>query len=186
MVVASGASAGMWARVTHPGRMRAFVVVPPDGKRRRMLIDERTTVGLDVHARSVVAEAVDWSSRQEFSRRLAPAPGEVLGWVTKLPGPVAVTYEAGPTGFGLARAFAAAGIRCVVVAPSKPERPLGADRDPVGCHPRDRDLDRVRAGSRDRGLGPVHRRQYRCLPGPGPQQVLQRGQPPPGVDHQDR
>jgi len=90
-----------------------------------MLTTERTTVGLDVHARSVVAEAVDWSSGQVFGRRLVPANDEVLSWVATLPGPVAVTYEAGPTGFGLARAFAAAGIRCEVVAPSKLERPPG-------------------------------------------------------------
>ena len=87
-----------------------------------MLTDERTTVGLDVHARSVVAEAVDWDTGQVFSQRLVPANDEVLAWVARLPGPVAVTYEAGPTGFGLARAFAAAGTRCVVVAPSKLER----------------------------------------------------------------
>jgi transposase len=53
----------------------------------------------------------------------------VLAWVSQLPGTVAVTYEAGPTGFGLARAFAAAGIRCEirceVVAPSKLQRPPG-------------------------------------------------------------
>ena len=34
-------------------------------------------------------------------------------------------YEAGPTGFGLARALTAAGVRCEVVAPSKIERPAG-------------------------------------------------------------
>ena len=34
-----------------------------------------------------------------------------------LPGPVAVAYEAGPTGFGLSRALTAAGIRCEVAAP---------------------------------------------------------------------
>jgi transposase len=39
-----------------------------------------------------------------------------------LPGTVAVAYEAGPTGFGLARALTAAGMRCVVVAPSKHRR----------------------------------------------------------------
>jgi hypothetical protein len=89
------------------------------------MFDERTTVGLDVHARSVMAEAVDWSTGQVFSQRLVPVHEEVLGWVRRLPGPVAVTYEAGPTGFGLARAFAAAGIRCEVVAPSKLERPPG-------------------------------------------------------------
>jgi transposase len=42
-----------------------------------------------------------------------------------LPGPVAVTYEAGPTGFGLARALTAAGIACEVAAPSKLIRPAG-------------------------------------------------------------
>jgi len=36
-----------------------------------------------------------------------------------------VVYEAGPTGFGLSRAFTAANIRCEVVAPSKIQRPSG-------------------------------------------------------------
>ena len=75
---------------------------------------ERTTVGLDVHARSVVAEAVDWSTGQVFSTTLVPTSGVVLAWVARLPGPAAVTYEAGPTGFGLARAFTAAGVRCEI------------------------------------------------------------------------
>jgi len=43
----------------------------------------------------------------------------------RLPGPVATTYEAGPTGFGLYRALRAAGIRCEVAAPSKLTRPAG-------------------------------------------------------------
>jgi transposase len=47
--------------------------------------------------------------------------------VRALPPPVTVAYEAGPTGFGLARALDAAGVRCVVAAPSKIERPP-ADR----------------------------------------------------------
>ena len=42
-----------------------------------------------------------------------------------LPGPVAVTYEAGPTGFDLYRVLSAAGIRCEVAAPSKLQRPSG-------------------------------------------------------------
>jgi transposase len=45
--------------------------------------------------------------------------------VRELPGPVAVAYEAGPTGFGLARQLTAAGVRCVVAAPSKLTRPAG-------------------------------------------------------------
>jgi transposase len=42
-----------------------------------------------------------------------------------LAGPVAVTYEAGPTGFGLARFLRERGIDCRVAAPSKLQRPAG-------------------------------------------------------------
>jgi transposase len=86
---------------------------------------ERTSVGLDVHARSVVAGVLDSATGQVWSRRLPAATPAVVSWVGSLPGPVAVAYEAGPTGFGLARALQAAGMRCVVVAPSKLERPPG-------------------------------------------------------------
>ncbi len=81
---------------------------------------QRTSVGLDVHARSVVACGLDG---ELFERRLTPAHGGVLSWVRSLPGPVAVTYEAGPTGFGLARFLVAAGVDCQVAAPSKLQRP---------------------------------------------------------------
>ncbi|MGB8383769.1 MAG: hypothetical protein WCG47_21410 [Dermatophilaceae bacterium] len=49
--------------------------------------------------------AVDWDTGQVFCQRLVPATDQALAWVGRLPGPVAVTYEAGPTGFGLARGF---------------------------------------------------------------------------------
>ncbi len=49
----------------------------------------------------------------------------ILAWLRALPGPVAVVYEAGPTGFGLARFLTARGTRCVVAAPSKLHRPAG-------------------------------------------------------------
>ena len=86
---------------------------------------ERTSVGLDVHARSVVAAAIDGQSGEVFKAKLTPSPAEILDWVGKLPGPCAVTYESGPTGFGLARAFAVAGVRCEVAASSKLHRPPG-------------------------------------------------------------
>jgi transposase len=89
------------------------------------VFNERTSVGLDVHARSVVAAAIDGVTGEVFRARLTPGNDEVIGWVRSLPGPSAVVYEAGPTGFGLARAFAAAGIRCEVAAPSKIQRPAG-------------------------------------------------------------
>jgi transposase len=57
--------------------------------------------------------------------RLCPDRGEILGWLRELRAPVRVTYEAGPTGFGLARAIAEAGMECLVAAPSKLQRPAG-------------------------------------------------------------
>src|SRR3954449_8605752 len=86
---------------------------------------ERTSVGLDVHARSVSAAAIDGVTGELIRQRLVPDTNVVLDWVCGLPGPVAATYEAGPTGFGLARAFTAAGIRCEGAAPSKINRPAG-------------------------------------------------------------
>ena len=46
--------------------------------------------------------------------RLTPDHGNVVSWIRSLPGPVAVTYEAGPTGFGLARHLTGQGIECLV------------------------------------------------------------------------
>ena len=82
-------------------------------------------MGLDVHARSVVAAAIDGATGEVFRARLTPDYGQVVRWVQALPGPAAVVYEAGPTGFGLARALGAQGIRCEVAAPSKLQRPSG-------------------------------------------------------------
>ena len=86
---------------------------------------ERTCVGLDVHARSVVGCMIDNEAGEIATLRLSPRTEAIVDWARSLPGPVAVTYEAGPTGFGLARALTAAGVRCEVVAPSKLERPPG-------------------------------------------------------------
>ncbi len=89
------------------------------------MFSERTSVGLDVHARSVVAAAIDTQTGAMKTARLLPGHQEVVGWVRDLAGPVVVTYEAGPTGYGLARALDTAGVRCVVAAPSKIVRPAG-------------------------------------------------------------
>lgn len=89
------------------------------------MISERTSVGLDVHARTTVAAAIDERTGELTQRRMGADPAEIVAWVAGLPGPVAVTYEAGPTGFGLARALTAAGVRAVVAAPSKLQRPVG-------------------------------------------------------------
>lgn len=98
------------------------------------MFGERTSVGLDVHGRTVVAAAIDGESGEIFRAKLVPDHGEVIRWLASLPGPVAAAYEAGPTGFGLARALEIANVRCVVAAPSKLQRPSG---------------DRVKTDSRD-------------------------------------
>lgn len=89
------------------------------------MFTERTSVGLDVHARSVAAAAIDGVTGELFQSKLTPSSEHIRSWVAGLPGPVAVAYEAGPTGFGLYRSLTAAGIRCEVVAPSKLQKPAG-------------------------------------------------------------
>ena len=89
------------------------------------MFGERTSVGLDVHARSVAAAAIDGVTGELTQARLTPSHDHIRSWIADLAGPVAVTYEAGPTGFGLYRALTEAGIRCVVAAPSKLRRPSG-------------------------------------------------------------
>ena len=67
------------------------------------MFTERTSVGLDVHARSVAAAAIDGVTGELFQTRLTPSYDHIRSWLADLPGPVAVAYEAGPTGFGLYR-----------------------------------------------------------------------------------
>ena len=86
-----------------------------------------TWVGLDVHARSTHAAAIN-SLTGELNRvRFGPGTESVVAWLSGLPGPVRAAYEAGPTGFGLQRAAAAAGVAMQVVAPGKTPR-AAADR----------------------------------------------------------
>jgi transposase len=84
-----------------------------------------TAVGLDVHARSTHAAAIEVSTGELRRSRFGGNSDEVVKWLTELPRPVRATYEAGPTGFGLARAAAAAGIDVLVAAPSKTPRAKG-------------------------------------------------------------
>src|SRR5271154_1448532 len=86
-------------------------------RRRRM--SEGSWVGLDVHARSVVAGVIDGGSGEVRSLRVPPGCDATVAWLTTLPVPVRVVYEAGPTGYRLAGGCAEAGISCVVAAPSK-------------------------------------------------------------------
>jgi hypothetical protein len=106
---------GGWLRagasLTHvrglPGRGRLLGLSDSCGRPR--LFTERTSAGLDVHARSVAAAAIDGVTGELFESRLTPSFDHIASWLGGLPGPVAVVYEAGPTGFGLYRRLRAVG-----------------------------------------------------------------------------
>ena len=89
------------------------------------MFTERTSVGLDVHARSVAAAAIDGVTSELMQAKLPVGNDRIIEWLRGLPAPVAVAYEAGPTAFGLYRALMGAGVRCEVAAPSKLQRPSG-------------------------------------------------------------
>jgi transposase len=86
-----------------------------------------TWVGLDVHARSTHAAAIDRESGELTRARFGVGTEPVVAWLQALPQPVHACYEAGPTGYALYRAAEAAGLRVDVVAPSKTPR-AAADR----------------------------------------------------------
>jgi transposase len=84
-----------------------------------------TFAGLDVHARSTQACALDPFSGELRRRGFGLGVEPVVEWLRQLPQPVRACYEAGPTGFALYRAAQAAGIALEVVAPSKTPRASG-------------------------------------------------------------
>ena len=87
-------------------------------------MQERMFIGLDVHARSVKAGLLDGRTGEVRSLAVPAATEELVAWVCAQPAP-AVAYEAGPTGYELARALTAAGVPCLVAAPSRIARAPG-------------------------------------------------------------
>jgi transposase len=85
----------------------------------------RSLVGLDVHATKVVAAVLDGETGQLQTFVMSGDTAGAAGFCAGLPRPVRVAYEAGPTGYGLARELAKRGVECVVAAPSKIPRASG-------------------------------------------------------------
>jgi transposase len=85
----------------------------------------RTLVGLDVHASKIVAAVLDAETGQLQSFRMGGESSAAAAFCAALAGPVQAAYEAGPTGYGLARELAGRGVECVVAAPSKIPRASG-------------------------------------------------------------
>ena len=89
------------------------------------MIGTMTFAGLDVHARSTHAAAIDVQTGELRRARFGGGTGAVVEWLAGLPQPLRGCYEAGPTGFALYRAAEAAGLSVEVIAPSKTPRAPG-------------------------------------------------------------
>ncbi len=98
-------------------------------------VDQRIFVGVDVHKKTFSVALLrpdgmikDWSSPADVA--------SLTQILSSLPVNIGtVCYEAGPTGFGLARSLKAAGIRVIVAAPSRIPRPVTATNktDSLDC-----------------------------------------------------
>jgi transposase len=92
-------------------------------------------VGLDVHQAQTVAVVLDPVSgelRGAAARRAGGGGARVPG---RARAAVRAVYEAGPTGFGLARAATARGLDLRVIAPSSIPRSPGDRVRPTGVTP---------------------------------------------------
>ena len=91
------------------------------------MINATTFVGLDVHARSIKAVAIDVMTGEVRSGSFGYDHVAVADWVRSLPQPAKCVYESGVTGFDLQKKLDAMGVDCVVGAVSKMIKPA-ADR----------------------------------------------------------
>jgi transposase len=97
----------------------------------------KTLVGLDVHATKIAAAVLDADSGELRMFGMNGDAGEAAAFCAGLPRPVRAAYEAGPTGYGLARELSKRRVECVVAAPSKIPRASG---DRVKTDRRDAEL----------------------------------------------
>ena len=84
----------------------------------------KSVVGLDVHASQTHACVLTPETGELHRKRLNGPPAGALDHLERLPAPVLAVYEAGPTGYGLARGAAERGLDLRVCAPgSIPKAP---------------------------------------------------------------
>ena len=96
-------------------------------ERGSLMLNTTTFVGLDVHARSIKAVALDVMTGEVRSATFGYDAAAVAGWVSSVDASAKCVYESGVTGFDLQKKLAALGVDCVVGAVSKMIKP-SADR----------------------------------------------------------
>ena len=92
------------------------------------MINATTFVGLDVHARSIKAVAIDVMTGEVRSGSFGYDHVAVADWVRSLPQPAKCVYESGVTGFDLQKKLSALGVVCVFGAVSKMIKPAADKR----------------------------------------------------------
>ena len=94
--------------------------------------NDRMIVGLDVHGSQTQVASLDLETGELVFRRVNGPPIGVVSYLESLGGGVRAVYEAGPVGYGLARAAAGVGIEVRVCAPGsiprKPNQRIKTDR----------------------------------------------------------
>ena len=86
-----------------------------------------TSIGLDVHARSITGAAFNPMTGEIVTKKMGTAPAEIAEWILTFESPKAV-YESGVTGFYLVRELRNLGVDCVVGAVSKMQKPAAQKR----------------------------------------------------------
>lgn len=86
-----------------------------------------TSIGLDVHARSITAVALNAITGEVVSKKFDYSPAELASWIQSFDSPRAV-YESGVTGFHLVRELRALSVDCLVGAVSKMHKPAADKR----------------------------------------------------------
>ena len=79
----------------------------------------RTSIGLDVHARSIAAAAFIPETGEVLQKSFGYDADAAASWAKALPQPARCVYESGPTGFDLKRKVDESGLECLVGAVSK-------------------------------------------------------------------
>ena len=88
-------------------------------------MEYRSSIGLDVHARTVAAAAFIPETGEIIEKAFAYDPASIASWAAALPQPACAVYESGPTGFDLKRSLDSLGLPCCVGAVSKMLKPAG-------------------------------------------------------------
>jgi transposase len=94
---------------------------------RRPPMRHVTSIGLDVHARSTTAAALNPFTGEIITKVFGHCAAEIAEWIGSFESPKAV-YESGVTGFHLARELRELGVDCVVGAVSKMQKPAADKR----------------------------------------------------------